>query len=488
VLVSFFLCAVFSPLTALSLEELLHGYAEKDIVFKELHVKFMQSVLEEKRVRTDNGVNVTLSTGTINFVAEKDASFFSVTPEVKLAIPSLQNTVVNASFPFQANTVNGASSGGSGSSTMSGASVNVKSDIISSAAAKRAAAIENAARQTVLARRACEDRALEIEKNFWTELQALYQGASDSAKAQETLIASQKSFDTVKTQGYGASSSKYRLAELTVKSNERALEEKKRSFAAAFTDFALNCGKDADFFAGADIPVLPEDMRRRPLLSVGDFDPALFAPVEQAAWNYAYNEKLRKADIPFSVGAGASYAYKRTDPPQKGGRSAGGDTENTVGAELSAAWRGISATAGVSVDTKKLSSPRLSFSLGWDMRTFKNAGLRKDAKKFGVELDMLALHSAEENKKKREQTLTVKAADLTWQREKTSEELDLYRALYADMQKGFNDGVVSARDLLEAKTNFEQVLYKAFSVELDCLIYNIEVKRLFVQTEQLPET
>ncbi|MGI5172881.1 hypothetical protein H0R92_04675 [Treponema sp. OMZ 840] len=478
-----FLCMPPVLLAAFSLEDLLTGYAERDIGLKELHIQFMQSLLEEKKVFTDNGINVTLSTGTMHFVPSGNGFTYSVAPEITFAFPYLNNTRIQAALPLRSSSVS-AGTGKSALKLTSDASLSVKTDIISYKNKERKLFLEKAARQTELARRACAERALETEKNFWTELRSLYTAAAAAAKAQDSLIASENNFKTVKNQGYAAVSPKYRKAELAVKSDEYAFEEKKRLCAAALTEFALNCGKDADFFT--EIPLLPDDLKSRPLLSFSDFDTALYGAAEQAFWKYTYNEKMRSSQKNFFLGAGFSYTYLSEGTPGKKdvpgtGTSGHIQPSNEIGAEVSASWKGVSAAAGVSITTENPASPRISFALGWDMNVFKNADYTAQIKQYDAESDLLAVQSAHEDKKKREKALETKAADLLWQRSKTAEEAALYEQLYRDMQIWFKEGIVSPADLLEAKINFEQMSYYANAAALDCIIYNIDVRRLFVQ-------
>ena len=229
--ICFALCS-FVFLAALDFNRLLAGYAENDIELKELDVKLRRALLAEQKTVGENTVNLSLSTGTMTFTADGKNTSVSVSPEIKLTLPSLNNTEIKAEVPSSLQTADGSVS----KSQLSQAGVSLSTDIVSSAKSVRNLANEKARRTTELARRALENRFLQVEKNFWTQLRALYTEATAAAKLQDILLSSKKELASVQTQGYEKGSSKYRGAELKVKTDEHELEKKRRELASALAD------------------------------------------------------------------------------------------------------------------------------------------------------------------------------------------------------------------------------------------------------------
>jgi len=124
--------------------------------------------------------------------------------------------------------------------------------------------------------------------------------------------------------------------------------------------------------------------------------------------------------------------------------------------------------------------PKFNLSFGWDMNKHKSADFTRKDGVYAAELDGFSVQAAKKEADRQIRLFAVKADDLEWQRKKNAEELNLGKRLYEDTQKWYKDGIVSADDVLRAKTAYESILYKTNGTELDCLIYNIDLTLLFV--------
>ena len=114
------------------------------------------------------------------------------------------------------------------------------------------------------------------------------------------------------------------------------------------------------------------------------------------------------------------------------------------------------------------------------MNKHKSADFTRKDDVYAADLDGFSVQAAKKEADRQIRLFVVKADDLEWQRKKNAEELNLGKRLYEDTQKWYKDGIVSADDVLRAKTAYESILYKTNGTELDCLIYNIDLKLLFV--------
>lgn len=458
------------PVSALSVEKLLMGYAENDIQLKELDIKLQQAMLEAQKTALENGVNIILSTGDMEFDFSSSGVGVSVSPELSLSLPSLNNTTITATTPVTIST--------STSTRFTDADVKVSTDIISDKAKNRKLTIEKAERTIEIARRTLENHVLAVETAFWKALQALFGFSAEVLKAQDDLISDQTDFDTIKVQGYSDLSTIYRTAELTARTAEYTVEEKQRLFEKNLAEFLLDCGFDVGTLI--TLPELPAHVDKTELLEISDFDPALYAVLDESLWNADFNEKLRDADDNFVLSANAGYDH--TNLTDSSGNSTR-DKENSVNAGVNATWNGLSFGAGVSLPLEEPNNPKLVLGLSWDMNEGKLSRLSDEEKQYATGLDNLAVEKAQDSWIQQLQTSLISAIDLDWQRQRNAEELALYEELYTDTQSWYAQGIVSALDLLQTKTNYEQALYKSNSTALDILIYNLELRQLFIEGE-----
>jgi len=452
------------PLSALSVEDLLAGYANNDIQLKELDIRLQQAILNAQKTALENGVNIVLSTGDMKFDFLSDGTEVIVSPELKLSLPSLNNTTITATSPVAIGT----------DTSLTAADVQISTDIISDKAKNRTLTIEKAERTIELAQRTLENHVIAVETGFWKALQALYSSVAEVLRAQDDFISEQTDFDIIQAQGYSVLSAIYRTAELAIRTAKWTVEEKERVFESNLADFAIDCGFTAD--ALTTLPELPSFIDETAVLAINDFDPALYVALDESLWNETFNEKLRDADGNFVLSANAGYGHIASTNSSINPTA----TENNISAGLSADWDGLRFKAGVSVPLENPDNPSLVLGLSWDMNEGKLSRLSNEEKKYAASLDNLAVEKAQDSWTQQVQTSLTTALDLDWQRQTNAEELVLYEELYTDTQSWYEQGIVSSLDLLQTKTNYEQALYKNKSSALNILIYNLELRQLFI--------
>ncbi len=440
--------------SAVSIEDLLKGYAENDIELQELSITLQQTMLDSKKVSIENGLNIALSTGTIEIDPEQD---ILLSPELKIDFPFLNNTTLNVQTPVEIG------------SEINEAHLEVSTDIISYEAKNVALQKEEAERSNELAIRNLKNRALAVEEDFWTKLQSLYTYAANVLIAEDTLIEEQVDFDLVKAQGFSSQSATYRTKELEVKTSEWTVEEAKRVFESELKLFLVDCGFSANTLQ--ELPSLPESVNNTEIASVMDYDSSLFETLDESLWSAAFNEKQRSADSNLVLSAEAGFDYEDNEDEGSG---------NNVSLGLNADWLGFSIGAGFNFPTVSISDPTFSIGLAWDMNTMKLQGLSDEEKLFEKQLDELSIEKAQNSYDQLVQTALTEALDLEWQKQKNAEELFLYEELYNDTQAWHDQGIVSSLDLLQAKTNYEKALSSMNATLINILIYNLNLSQQFI--------
>ncbi len=450
-----FICIIpAQTLLAISIEDLLKGYAENDIELQELSIIVQQTMLDSQKVFIENGINVALSTGTIEIDPSQD---IILSPELQIDFPFLNNSSIYVQTPIEIG------------SEIKETHLELSTDIISYDAKNVALKKEEAERSIELSTRNLKNRALAVEENFWTELQSLYTFAANVLIAEDDLIEEQVDFDLIEAQGYTSQSATYRTKELEVKTSEWTVEEAKRVFDSELKLFLVDCGFSAN--AIQELPSLPESISNTEIISIMNYDSSLYETLDESLWNASFNEKHRSADSNLILSAEAGFDYEE---------NAIEGNENNVSLGLNADWLGFSIGAGFTFPTATPSKPSFTIGLAWDMNTMKLQGLSEEEKQYEKELDELSIEKAQNSYDQLVQTALTEALDLEWQKQKNEEELYLYEELYNDTQVWYNQGIVSALDLLQAKTNYEKALSSMNATLIDILIYNLNLSQQFI--------
>ncbi|MDE6068797.1 MAG: hypothetical protein K2F89_07605, partial [Treponemataceae bacterium] len=191
-----------------SLEKLLLGYFQNSLTLQELSGKVDKAILNSKSTSISNGMNISLSTGSIAFSFGNGGSF-NFTPNASLGIPAAQNLRFTASSNVSAR---------NGESEIKNTSLGVSVDIYSSVREEREISLLKSERALLEARRDLQNGFVNMESEFYTKLKNLFEIASKIITAQKSLYEHSLEFDEFRVQGFGASSSKYRLKQMEVAS------------------------------------------------------------------------------------------------------------------------------------------------------------------------------------------------------------------------------------------------------------------------------
>lgn len=454
-------------------QELFSGYKASDIELQKLEIQLQQAQLEYQKVLIANGVAVNVSTGNISVGLNGDETTVSVAPSVSVGIPQWSNTSIEVSSPFSFNITDSGSSTTLGSANgSSGAAVKLSTDIISSSTKQRSVTLQKAERTLLEAERKLASREVTVGKAFLTELKSLFNEKLSVLKAQEDLIKKQVDFETVVTMGYSPTSSKYRSANLVVRSYEQSLEESQRTYKASLQLIGEKCGYSNLSDIELDIPSVE-------MLSILDFDPSFFAALESSEWNHYINTLSRDATKSgFTLSANAGYSIA-------GGIGSGSSFDSltsSVSGGLTGSYNGISVSAGVAVpiNTTTSKGPSITLSATWSPNTSKSASLTNKISEYTNEIEQLSILEARQNYAENVTTYETKRANLKWQLEKNIEELSMYQELMEDTEIWYKQGLVSGSDYRETVTNYENAKAAVVITKIEQLIYNADVIDLFI--------
>lgn len=468
--------AFFFCLASFYAEPSLSGYLENDIELKKLALEVKKSSLEQKKTSIENGFDISLSTGTAKFRFNGQNTSVSFNPSAKIAVPKASNLSVSASSKIEIT---------DGNSNSADTSISFEIDLISAAPLKRKILLLKSERSLLEAKRNLQNRALKAEKEFYTKLKQLFQGAGEISTAKNNLYEDTVSFEEIKAKGYSKNSSKYRQAELKVLSDRHEVETKIHDFEHDCAVFASEC--ETEFSPeknGSDgaMNFLPEKIPEVSAVNILDFEKQFYTKIENAVHEHKIAEMQRAAEKDFSLSANGGYTFKNSNTSFSSS-SSGADT---IDASLSATFQGVSIGAGIFVPTDG-SSPTYSATATVKPNSFKTSKIQKQTNSFSAEEELIAIKSAEKDYETDIVDKQTELNDIKWSKQTNEKTFDMYKNLAADMEKLFSQGLVRESEYLNAEANKELYGFKILINDIDLIIYNNSTKLLFCRDAELQD-
>ena len=445
---------VISRFYGLTYDELLQNYCNQDIQFEELAISYQQAELSHRKTQIDNGVEFSASTGSIKIEFADNQVNTSLSPSISVKIPSLSNTEAKISVPISIEE----------DVSMQNAGISLSTEIISSSKANRELTLEKSLRSVEEAQRKLTARIVALEKAFLNELKNLYSLGLDVYEAEEDLLTKQISFEGIKLQGYSTTSPKYRSSQLSVKSAEYDLEKAKRKYSNSLEKFLAACG-------ATELDIYSLEIPETELLKITDFPKNKFSAIENVVWSNYLNSTSRNNKKDFTLSANTSANFSLMNETMS----------STIGAGLTAAFKGISGNMNFSFPTNDKSNPSVSFSLSWNPNQSKIASISEETSTLQEQQEVLSLKKAEESYTDTVNEYETNRENLLWQYEKNLEEENMYKELAEDTQYWYNEGIVSESEYRQANSNYAKAILSVTSSKIDQLIYNLDLKSLFVE-------
>lgn len=474
-LVTFFLfaeeTAIQSTFQIIPTEELLAGYLERDSDIKNLTIDLQKEKISQQINDVENGFDISLSTGDMTF--KFSDTTFSVKPRVEASFPTNTNLKASVSGDLSFNL--GDSNGASGESeSITNISLKLSTDIISTTALEKEIETLKAQRRILEAERKLKSKALEKEKSFYSEYKTLLNTITSIIKKEQTYYDDKISFEKIKAQGYAKTSSSYRRAEMTVLSDEHEIETTKRNLIIDYKIFYIKCGKRIDIGA-ADyetldfIKLVPSDIPEVEPLNVHDFDPANYTGTESAVWTNKINTMDRSTERKFSLTASGGYTFKNSKT-----------SSDTVDVGVDATYGGLTVGAETNVPLSNF-KPSVTLSATIRPNTFKKNKLESQKEELTEQQELMSITDAKIDFGTKALEKDLKLADINWERTKNNENLAMYESLENDMLKWYNQGVITESEYLSAKVNRQQASVTKIINLIDMIVYNCEIKTMFVE-------
>lgn len=451
-------------------EPSLEGFLQNDLELKNLALEVKKSVLANKNVSIENGVDITLSTGTANFRFNGDDSSISFNPSAKISVPQINNLSVSASSKIKLD---------NGINNSSDTSVSLSVDLISGTMTERKIALLKSEREVLVAKRNLQNRALEAEKEYYAKLKSLFSAASEISVAQNNLYDDTVDFDEIKAKGYSSSSARYRQAELKVLSDNHEVETKIHELEHDCAVFASECGS---FFEPGTNPsdFLPEEIPQIESVDILSFQKKFYTKIEEAEYKHKIAAMERNSEKNFSLAATAGYTFKNSNTSFSDNDS----KSDTVDVGISANYKGLTFGAGVYLPIDG-ESPTYSASASVNPNSFRSTKIKKQTDSMNEEQELIAIQSAENDYDTDIVDKQTELDDIKWSKETNLKTYEMYVNLADDMQHLLKQGIVKETEYLDAFANKELYRFKLLINDIDIIIYNNEAKLLFCRDDEL---
>lgn len=485
-----------------NLPSLLFGFLKNDLTLQKASLTAQNKALSYDASKINNGISLTLSTGTVKIQSSSDGTKYTFTPSASLGIPEWNDTKLTASFPMTKKSgYESASNIEENGTFLDNGNVKLSTGIITAAPLKRKISLLEAERAYIEAERAAQNQALTVENEFYTNLKNLYGYVTKVLTARNDLYDDELDLRVLTAQGYSKTSASYRRKYLEIQSDRRNVNETLRKLERETAVFAVKCGLDYervfdpktfDIEKAEEISrqafekvmaFLPQEIPTVEMEDALSYKPESYKDTESAVWSKYIGDLKQKSDYSLELGAYAGYTFNESSSKY-----------DTVDGGITFDWHGITASAEVSVPTstnlfplngtssgQASKSPVYTFSLSLNPNTFRLAKIDKKQDELESQINEIAIKSAGDDYETAVIDKLSERGDLQWSEKSYAEEYDMYSQLEYDMDNWLKAGSVTQSDYLDAANSRDKAQMNKLINSIEKIIYNNNVKLMFVR-------
>ncbi|MCR5614263.1 TolC family protein [Treponema sp.] len=448
-------------------EQLLCDYLAHDLELQKLTIEVEKAALAFKKTKIEQGIDVTLSSGTMTFYSGSAGTNISVKPSAKISVPSAKNLSVTASTDYQHKT-------STKTNELKDTKLALSLDLISSTEAQSKIKVIKSEREYLEAKRKLQSAALSAEKSFYQELKNLLNSINTIFTNLHDVYTDTINFEKLKAQGYSSASSTYRLAEMKVSSGRHTIDSAVHKLRHDFVVFYKKCGITVSMEGEREfLKFIPSDIPDVDGVKFSSYDKEKFSEIEKANWTYTINSMERKADKNFSFGVNGGYTFANSTTKS-----------DTVNAGIDTSWNGLGLNLGVSVPVgKKDFTPAFTVGASVNLNSFLTNSIKTQTYKLTEKQELLDIDTANENYETSVIDFDQQLENLEWEKTTLEENFLLYQRNEVDLKKYYDMGIVTQSEYLSARNN--RLLYQVKKIinEIDMILYNNNVQSKFVDLD-----
>lgn len=476
-------------------QSLLDYRLTHDNEYKNINLEKEIAENELKKTKNSSITNLELgvSDGLFTFSKDKSRQGFSLNPYLNFSLPLYNNTGFRLNMPLSKkgddtiNTINF-----SLFTELYGTTRRQQKLLISLAREKR----DKATRKANMAKSYIEKKLLkDIKDLFSSYLNVLDKGI----KAVQANI----SYNQVKVQGYGQSSSKMRTSNLALLAAEREIKDAEFSFNTRYRRFLKSCGMEeafvpsntvsfdekvkdeenkkkleiADFLEELSLSIPKEDV-----ISLDSFSKDNYVPLQDARRTYeelSLKRKIQTNPVTLTGEAGFSNSKKTYSPSSLLGK--GTVNENNMLASVNLKIPGAKIMTGLEIplDSKRSGDVGIKFGFAINPLEIWNYVLDKKNSKMQDDIERLKLEDALDEFESTFNELKTKKGYLEWQRQMTNEEISIYSQNRAEHAEWFRRGLISGYENMQADLEYKRAILRELDSRISASTFNIETSLMF---------
>lgn len=268
--ITFFGLLIFPVFSQQTVEKLLEGYFKNSLEIHNLSAEMDEEIIQAEKTLLQTGLSIKVSTGTVQITAG-DETEISLSPNASLQIPQADNLSFSAKSNIEIE---------DGDADFKNTNFSVSADIISSGMKKRRITLDESNRAVLVAQRNLQNGFVSVESEFYKSIKNLYQTIVNISNAKKDLYEDQLSFNQIKAQGYSTSSTKYRLAEMEVISDQHKVEVYEHELEREAKIFASKCGIEWNFKNVKEF--LPKEIPQVQPIKISSFNKEDYLETENA--------------------------------------------------------------------------------------------------------------------------------------------------------------------------------------------------------------
>jgi hypothetical protein len=351
---------------------------------------------------------------------------------------------------------------------LNGASIDVSTDFVNPKDETTAISIEKAERSVLEAERKVSARELSVEKAFLNELKTLYNGKLSVYEAEQNVFSAQSSLDVLVAQGYEKTSLKYKKAAMSLQSAQHKYDQAVYSYNSNLTLFCNKCGIAVPEDFSVDLP----DVK---LANVSDYPKESYSAIESASWNSYMNERNRSTNSDFSLSSNEGVSFNTSS-----GSNTNTKFSATLSAGVSAVIKDVTASASLEIPINSDKKPTLRMSLSWSPSNKELDTVTDLTNANAIKQEEFAKREAESKYEDDVATYNSKRDNILWEYDRNVEELKMYSEYFDEIDKWYKQGLVNRSEYQQAQNSYEDAYYAVAVSKIDKMIYNIDVKSLFI--------
>lgn len=443
---------------SVSLKTLLDGFKESNKDYQKAVINYKKTLNSITQSDLSIQPSYSIATGSSKIVFDSEqGTYLEMNPNASVSLPTLNNLSVNLKMPSTLDNQG---------YYLNGTDVSASFDIFSKKNFDiKLNAIQNE-HSIIVAKQNLDAQNMSCEQQFYSDLISLFDKAYSVLQKREDYQTKLKDFESTKLQGYGTTSSVYKIALMQKDFSYNECQKAYKDFKSELLEFGIKCGVQLDSLI-YDIPDVG-------LISFEDFSMDDYKKIQEA--NYSKQSALLKKEREQVINLSGTLNYNFS-------QSRTTQDSHSVGAGLKTDFSGVELGLGVAFPINSEKQPSLTFNASFNSNT--NSKSKLDSENICLDLDLqeINVQEAYENYLKDKQVYLNKYQNLEWENSLLNEQKKYYSQLEKEFSSAYKKGLISESEYVKTQNQCENIKINLLKNILNKYKFNLEVQQLFYVKE-----